>query len=71
MRDLIFDVPTLITYISDLMTLEPGDLILTGTPRESGTSGIRRSPFDPATSSRPRSRASAYSRIEWSDDGNR
>jgi 2,4-didehydro-3-deoxy-L-rhamnonate hydrolase len=31
-RDLIFDVPTLITYISGVMTLEPGDLILTGTP---------------------------------------
>ena len=30
--DLIFDVPTLVTYISDVMTLEPGDLILTGTP---------------------------------------
>ncbi len=31
-RDLIFDVPTLIRYISRMMTLYPGDLISTGTP---------------------------------------
>ena len=31
-RDMIFDVPTLIAYFSDFMTLQPGDLILTGTP---------------------------------------
>ncbi len=31
-RDLIFDVPTLIEYFSAFMTLQPGDLILTGTP---------------------------------------
>jgi 2-keto-4-pentenoate hydratase/2-oxohepta-3-ene-1,7-dioic acid hydratase in catechol pathway len=30
--DMIFDVTTLISYISDAFTLEPGDLILTGTP---------------------------------------
>ncbi len=30
--DLIHDVPTLIAYISRYMTLEPGDLISTGTP---------------------------------------
>lgn len=30
--DLIFDVPALIEYLSTAMTLEPGDLILTGTP---------------------------------------
>ena len=30
--DLIFDVPTLISYISDFMTLLPGDVISTGTP---------------------------------------
>ncbi len=29
--DLIFDIPTLIEEISALMTLEPGDLIATGT----------------------------------------
>jgi 2-keto-4-pentenoate hydratase/2-oxohepta-3-ene-1,7-dioic acid hydratase in catechol pathway len=29
---LIFDIPTLISYVSHALTLEPGDLILTGTP---------------------------------------
>jgi 2-keto-4-pentenoate hydratase/2-oxohepta-3-ene-1,7-dioic acid hydratase in catechol pathway len=29
---LIFDVPTLISYISRVMTLLPGDIVLTGTP---------------------------------------
>jgi len=31
-RDIVFNVPTLIAYISSVMTLEPGDLIFTGTP---------------------------------------
>ncbi|MFN3493194.1 MAG: fumarylacetoacetate hydrolase family protein [Hydrogenophaga sp.] len=31
-RDMIFDVPTLIEYFTAFMTLQPGDLILTGTP---------------------------------------
>jgi len=31
-RDLVFNVPTLIAYVSSVMTLEPGDLIFTGTP---------------------------------------
>jgi 5-oxopent-3-ene-1,2,5-tricarboxylate decarboxylase / 2-hydroxyhepta-2,4-diene-1,7-dioate isomerase len=31
-RDMIFDVPFLIEYFSSFMTLNPGDLILTGTP---------------------------------------
>lgn len=30
--DMIFDIPTLISFISSIMTLEPGDIILTGTP---------------------------------------
>lgn len=32
-RDMVFDVPTLIAYLSSFMTLNPGDLILTGTPK--------------------------------------
>jgi 2-keto-4-pentenoate hydratase/2-oxohepta-3-ene-1,7-dioic acid hydratase in catechol pathway len=36
---LIFDVPTLISYISRVMTLLPGDVVLTGTP--SGVGPIR------------------------------
>ena len=31
-RDMVFSVKQLIAYISSLMTLEPGDLIYTGTP---------------------------------------
>jgi 5-oxopent-3-ene-1,2,5-tricarboxylate decarboxylase/2-hydroxyhepta-2,4-diene-1,7-dioate isomerase len=31
-RDLIFDIPYLIEYLSAFMTLSPGDVILTGTP---------------------------------------
>jgi 2-keto-4-pentenoate hydratase/2-oxohepta-3-ene-1,7-dioic acid hydratase in catechol pathway len=31
-RDIVFNVPTLVAYISSVMTLEPGDLIFTGTP---------------------------------------
>jgi 5-oxopent-3-ene-1,2,5-tricarboxylate decarboxylase / 2-hydroxyhepta-2,4-diene-1,7-dioate isomerase len=31
-RDMIFDIPALIAYLSDFMTLGPGDIILTGTP---------------------------------------
>jgi len=38
--DLIFDVPALIEYLSTAMTLEPGDLIFTGTP--SGVGAGRR-----------------------------
>ncbi len=31
-RDLIFDIATLLRYISAAMTLNPGDLVATGTP---------------------------------------
>ena len=31
-RDMVFDIPTLISFISGVMTLDPGDLITTGTP---------------------------------------
>ncbi|GAA1835196.1 fumarylacetoacetate hydrolase family protein [Luedemannella flava] len=31
-KDMIFDVPTLISYVSHVMTLLPGDVVLTGTP---------------------------------------
>ncbi len=30
--DMVFDVPFLIAFVSAVMTLEPGDVILTGTP---------------------------------------
>jgi 5-oxopent-3-ene-1,2,5-tricarboxylate decarboxylase/2-hydroxyhepta-2,4-diene-1,7-dioate isomerase len=31
-RDMIFDIPALIAYLSEFMTLQAGDIILTGTP---------------------------------------
>lgn len=34
--DLIFDVPTLIEHVSSVMTLLPGDVVLTGTPEGVG-----------------------------------
>ncbi len=30
--DMIFTVPEIIAHVSEVMTLEPGDLIITGTP---------------------------------------
>ncbi|CAM5193145.1 putative protein YisK [Ureibacillus acetophenoni] len=30
--NLVFDVPKLVSFLSNLMTLEPGDVVLTGTP---------------------------------------
>ena len=31
-RDMVFDIPQQIAFISSVMTLEPGDVIMTGTP---------------------------------------
>ncbi|MQA87131.1 MAG: FAA hydrolase family protein [Streptosporangiales bacterium] len=36
-RDLIWGVPALVSYISSVMTLEPGDVIATGTPAGVGS----------------------------------
>lgn len=38
-RDMIFGIPELIAYISRIMTLEPGDIVATGTP--SGVGPLR------------------------------
>ena len=32
-RDMVFDIPFLVEYLSSFMTLRPGDMISTGTPR--------------------------------------
>ena len=32
LSDMIFDIPTLIAYVSRFATLLPGDVIMTGTP---------------------------------------
>ncbi|MWG35009.1 fumarylacetoacetate hydrolase family protein [Halomarina oriensis] len=35
--DLVFDVPTVLAYITDHVTLHPGDIVLTGTPSGVGS----------------------------------
>lgn len=35
-RDMVFSIPSLLAYISAIMTLLPGDLVLTGTPEGVG-----------------------------------
>lgn len=47
LADLIFDIPTLIATLSSVMTLEPGDVIATGTPSGVGMG------FDPPRYLRP------------------
>lgn len=37
-REMVFAIPVLLAYIAQVMTLEPGDLVLTGTP--AGTSPL-------------------------------
>ncbi len=39
--NLIFDVPTLISYLSEILTLSPGDLIFTGTPEGTGVASLQ------------------------------
>jgi 2-keto-4-pentenoate hydratase/2-oxohepta-3-ene-1,7-dioic acid hydratase in catechol pathway len=36
---MIFDIPTIINFVSSVMTLLPGDVILTGTPSGIGPMG--------------------------------
>ncbi len=36
-HDMVFDLPAILVYVSGIMTLEPGDLVLTGTPEGVGT----------------------------------
>lgn len=40
--DLIFDIPSLVSHLSTLMTLTPGDIVATGTPQ--GVGSARRPP---------------------------
>jgi len=35
-REMVFSIPRLVSYVSHVMTLEPGDLIATGTPKGVG-----------------------------------
>ncbi len=48
---MIFDVPFLVSYLSDILTLAPGDLLFTGTPNGVGmASGTMLAPGDVITS---------------------
>jgi len=38
--DLVHSIPALIAYLSKLMTLDPGDIVSTGTP--AGVSAVKR-----------------------------
>jgi acylpyruvate hydrolase len=31
-RELVYDVPMLVSFLSEIFTLEPGDIVATGTP---------------------------------------
>lgn len=46
-REMIFDVPFLVHYISQLTTLEPDDVILTGSPKRAGVDPDPRTPLQP------------------------
>jgi 2-keto-4-pentenoate hydratase/2-oxohepta-3-ene-1,7-dioic acid hydratase in catechol pathway len=39
-KDMVFDVPALVSYVSSVMTLLPGDVILTGTPSGVGPMNV-------------------------------
>ncbi len=39
-KDMVFDVPALVAYVSSVMTLLPGDVILTGTPAGVGPMNV-------------------------------
>lgn len=41
--DMIFDIPTLVSLLSEAMTLTPGDIIISGTP--SGVGALRKPPI--------------------------
>lgn len=45
-KEMIFSIPEQIEYISSIMTLEPGDLISTGTPAGAGVGGAKSSLSD-------------------------
>ena len=57
--NMVFSVAEIIAYVCARITLEPGDLIATGTPAGVGSSATRRSCCRTATRSPSRSRASA------------
>ena len=49
-RQMIFDIPTLIAYISGLTTLHPGDILVTGSPKGIGDQPAPRAYIQPGDS---------------------
>ncbi len=45
--DMIFNIPYLVSYLSELTTLEPGDVILSGSPKGIGKLPVSRIPMKP------------------------
>jgi hypothetical protein len=67
--EMVFDVPTIVAFASRTITLEPGDIIATGTPAGVGHyQSIRRATWSAGTSCAARSRASAPSRTPVVDE---
>ena len=61
----IFDIPTLIGTISEFIPLNPGDVVLTGTPEGSASAATRRCSCATATRWSSRSRTSAGWSRRW------
>jgi 2-keto-4-pentenoate hydratase/2-oxohepta-3-ene-1,7-dioic acid hydratase in catechol pathway len=69
--DMLFNVPQLISYISQQITLEPGDLVITGTP--SGVGVFRDPPVFLEPGDRVRCEIEGIGVVEnpivdWTDD---
>jgi 2-keto-4-pentenoate hydratase/2-oxohepta-3-ene-1,7-dioic acid hydratase in catechol pathway len=69
--DMLFDVPTLVSYISRHITLEPGDLVATGTP--AGVGVFREPPVFLEPGDRVRCEIEGIGRVEnpvvdWTED---
>ena len=73
-RDMLHDVPALVSFISQQITLEPGDLIATGTP--SGVGVFRDPPVFLEPGDRVRCEIDGIGAVEnpivdWTDDPRR
>jgi 2-keto-4-pentenoate hydratase/2-oxohepta-3-ene-1,7-dioic acid hydratase in catechol pathway len=69
--DMLFDIPTAIEFVSRVITLEPGDLLATGTP--SGVGVFRDPPVFLEPGDRVRCEIEGIGSVEnpivdWSDD---
>ncbi|OGO03947.1 MAG: hypothetical protein A2Y72_04760 [Chloroflexi bacterium RBG_13_53_26] len=49
-RELVYDVSTLVAFLSEIFSLEPGDIVATGTPGGWRSSARRRPSWRSATS---------------------